>query len=280
MPRLRSTPPRAFREGVSQDELELRGVRARAFQFPEGVKDHARAVVCIAGMGANGRSFVRQRPLAEDYFLLLLNTPFETPRRADPLEFVVDCVEEYLESERVRGAVLVGSSFGGAASVRLALRRPDLVRGLVLAGAVLSRKQIPLATPLFVDVLESPEPIARLVAPIAAQVMGGFHLDRAGRDELVREARHFTGEELKRRLEALFSLDLFPALADLRCPTLVVHGNRDFLVPWRRGKWAHEAIHGSRWELIKKAGHVPYLSHAEEFNGILHGWLEDVFARG
>ena len=271
--------PASFREGVDQSELELRGVRARAFQFAGGSRDPARALVCIAGMGADGRSFVRQRSLAVDRWLLPLNLPYETPPGADPLEFAAEVVEEYCEHERLVRPTILGSSFGGAVSALIALRGRVDVSALVLAGPVLSRKQIPFATTLFVDVLEAPEPLARLASPVAAAIMGGLALDREGRDELVREARHFTGRELKRRLVALMATDLFPRLGVLRVPTLVVHGSRDWLVPWRSSRRAAALIAGARFEVVPGAGHVPYLSHPEPFNRLVADFLEQIAER-
>jgi pimeloyl-ACP methyl ester carboxylesterase len=269
--------PASFRDGVDQSELELHGIRARAFQFAGGARDPARALVCIAGMGADGRSFVRQRPLANDRWLLPLNLPYETPASADPLDFAAEVVEEYCQHEKLVRPVLLGSSFGGAVSTLVALRRRVELAALVLAGPVLSRKQIPFfATPRFVDLLEAPEPLARLASPLAAAIMGGFALDKEGRDELVREARHFTGRELKRRLLALLRTDLFPRLAALSLPVLVVHGSRDWLVPWRSSQRAAALIPGSRFELVRKAGHVPYLSSPDAFNRVVAEFLADV----
>ena len=269
-----SRPP-SFREGVEQSELALHGIRARAFHFRDGLVDPARALVCIAGMGADGRSFVRQRPLADERWVLPLNLPYETPADADPLRFAAEVVEEYVEHERLVAPTLLGSSFGGAVCALVALRGVVRPSALVLAGPVLSRKQIPFATTRFVDVLEAPDPLARLVSPIAAQIMGGFALDREGRDELVREARHFTGRELKRRLVTLMRMDLTPRLSELRLPVLVLHGSRDWLVPWRSSKRAAAAIPGARFELIERAGHVPYLSHPGPFNEAVRRFLEE-----
>jgi pimeloyl-ACP methyl ester carboxylesterase len=224
-------------------------------------------------MGANGRSFARQRPLARDQFLLMLNTPVDTPDDQEPLEFSVEVVEEFLDYESLERPVLLGSSFGGTCATLVALRRPERLRALVLVSAPLARWMIPLAFPGFVDVLEAPTPLAALMSPLAAEVMGGFALDRDARNEVVREARHFHGAELKRRLHSLLHLDLLPRLSELRVPVLWVHGSRDLLVPWRRGRKAAELIPGARFELIKGAGHLPYLSHPEPFNALVTEFL-------
>ena len=275
--RLRKQPPPSFRE-VSAEDLELRGVRARALQFPVGERDPARALVCLAGMGANGRSFSRQLPLAPLRFFLLLNLPEQTPALIDPVQFAADAVEELIEVQKLERPVLLGSSFGGAVAATVALRKPARLSGLVLVSAVLSRRQIPLASPRFLDVLGAPKPLAHLFAPLAAQIMGGLGLDSDARDEIVRESRNFDGPELKRRLAALLGLELLPELRKLTLPVLAIHGTRDWMVPWRRGRWVVDAIPGAKFVLIKGAGHLPYLSHPAEFNLALEEFLAAIDA--
>lgn len=272
MHRLASSPP-SFREGVQKTALELRGIRATALQFAEGARDTSRALVCLAGMGANARSFVRQRPLAREWLVLPLNTPVDTPAAADPLEYVVEAAEEFIVHERLEKPVLLGSSFGGAAATLLALRHPDKIRGLILANAALSHRLIPVAFPEFIDVLEAPEPLAWVMAPLAAEIMGGFKLDRDARQEMVRESRKFPSYELKRRLRSLIRLDLLPELKHLRVPTLWVHGTRDWLVSRKRAQAAAARIPRSRFVAIKGAGHLPYLSHCEQFNALASEFL-------
>lgn len=266
MASLPQQPPRPFREAVLQQELELRGEHARAFQFLDGLRDPRRGLVCLAGMGANGRSFARQRPLAKDHFVLMLNTPNVTPSGVDPLEFAADAVEEFIDHERLDRPYLMGSSFGGAVATTVAARRSSRIAGLILVSPVLARSQIPLAFPGFVDAMEAPDPIARFMAPLAVQIMGGFTLDRDARDEIVRESRNFTSAELKRRLQTLLALDLIPRAKTLNLPIAWLHGARDLLVPWRKAQKAAEAIGAERFVLIRGAGHLPYLSHPTLFN--------------
>jgi len=265
MAKLRRSPPRPFTEPVLQEDLPLIGGVARAFRFREGATGRHHVFLCLAGMGANGRSFARQEPLAQRWPFILFNTPNETPPEHDPIAYAADAVEAYLDGEELERPILLASSFGGAVAATVALRRPERVGALVLADGVVSHRQIPMAFHGFVDVLKAPDHLARLVAPMAAQVMGGFSLDTVARDEIVREARVFTNRELKRRLSALLRIDLFPQLAQLEIPSLCVHGGRDMLVPWRRGRWLAEAL-GGVFLLIRGAGHLPYLTHADEFN--------------
>jgi pimeloyl-ACP methyl ester carboxylesterase len=276
MAALHHSPPASFLDDVWHEELWLHGIRARALRFLGGCEDPGRAVVCVAGMGANGRSFVRQRPLAKDHFFLMLNLPRETPGDQDPLLFAVESVEEFMQVHGLSRPVLLGSSFGGAVAAVVALRERVRLGGLALANPVVARSQIPLAFPGFVNLLEAPDGVARFLAPLAVQIMGGFALDGDGRDEVVRESRLFTTRELKRRLHALMRLDLKDRLQALPPRTLWVHGRRDLLVPVKGARRAAARIGHARFEVIPTAGHLPYLSHPDAFNEILGSFLGEV----
>jgi len=47
------------------------------------------------------------------------------------------------------------------------------------------------------------------------------------------------------------------ALARIRCPTLVIHGKDDTLVPFENGLDVHKRVPGSRWMLVEGMGHDP-----------------------
>jgi pimeloyl-ACP methyl ester carboxylesterase len=64
------------------------------------------------------------------------------PRRLRSWNKFRDDVIQVLESVAPKGAVLGGHSMGGTVSLLVAAKRPDLVRGLMLADPVLMKKSI------------------------------------------------------------------------------------------------------------------------------------------
>jgi pimeloyl-ACP methyl ester carboxylesterase len=68
-------------------------------------------------------------------------------------------------------------------------------------------------------------------------------------------------------------LDLLPDLKRLRIPSFTIHGSRDLLVPWRRARWTADAL-GGVFSRLRGAGHLPYVTHAGEFNARLSRFLE------
>jgi len=64
--------------------------------------------------------------------------------------------------------------------------------------------------------------------------------------------------------------DLRPALKRLDVPVLVIHGTSD---PLESAEEVHDAIPGSRLEMIDEAGHFPWLEQPEKFFALLEGFL-------
>src|SRR5262249_46257250 len=94
-------------------------------------------VVLVHGANANARELLAPLlPLAEDHRLIAIDRPGYgyslRPRHAQRLRVQAQLIAGVLEATGGEPAVLVGHSLGAAAVLRVALERPDLVRGLVL----------------------------------------------------------------------------------------------------------------------------------------------------
>jgi pimeloyl-ACP methyl ester carboxylesterase len=57
-------------------------------------------------------------------------------------------------------------------------------------------------------------------------------------------------------------------------PTLIVWGGRDHTIPVSHGRGAHQAIPGSRFEILPRAAHFPHLEDPEGLAAVLWDFLE------
>ena len=250
----RSSPPRAG-TGVLWREALVSGHRVRYEVAGEGDP-----VVLVHGLSGSTRWWARNVPdLAEHYRVYLVNLPgFGALRRSGPrfvLAKVTSWLLAWMEAVGLRGAHLVGHSMGGYLSLRLAARRPEAVRRLVLvdpAGMPSHRTMLGHLGPL----LQS----ARYARPTFLPVLvrdalyaGPFTLLRATRDLLAEDVR----DDL-RRVEA---------------PTLLVWGGRDPLIPPSIGDLMRAEIPDSRLLVIERAGHNPMFDSPGDFNGALLAFL-------
>jgi pimeloyl-ACP methyl ester carboxylesterase len=122
-------------DGFEERFAEVRGMRLRYLVAGDG-----ETVMLVHGLGGAAANWLALAPLLlPGRRLLVPELPGHggsAPLPAAPsLNAYADRLGLLLEHEGVGAAPVVGHSLGGAISLRLAIRRPDLVSALVLAGA-------------------------------------------------------------------------------------------------------------------------------------------------
>jgi pimeloyl-ACP methyl ester carboxylesterase len=111
---------------------ERRGAGLRFFAGGEG-----EPVVLVHGLAGSAANWAELLPeLAERHRVVAVDLPghggSEPPRTGAGVTDFADAVAGVIELEGAGPALLVGHSFGGLVVLRLAHRRPELVRGLLL----------------------------------------------------------------------------------------------------------------------------------------------------
>ena len=201
----------------------------------------------LHGLGGAASNWVAVAPaLAERARVVVPELPGHGGSSALPAP--VATLDAY--ADRVAGAldgpsVVVGHSLGGVVALRLALRAPRLVRGVVLAAPAgissgTRRSQRALAIASLIQPGKRISPLRRLVSGsrVLRSVVFGFGLvaDPDALEPRVAEA-FFAGSALhtgvREAADALVRTDPRRDLERVACPALVVHGARDRQVPLR-----------------------------------------------
>jgi pimeloyl-ACP methyl ester carboxylesterase len=166
----------------------------------------------------------------------------------------------FLERELGEPAVLVGNSFGGHVATRIAIDRPDLVRGLVLAGAsgLIEKSMVS-----DVQIRPSREWLERKIGEL-------FH-DRSKMNPADIDRAH---KELSQRSHALAMVRLSKSarrnhLGDLihkiTAPTLLIWGRQDIVTPPEAANEFKAKIRSSRLEWFELCGHAPMIECPDAF---------------
>lgn len=175
----------------------------------------------------------------------------------------------------VKDAVVCGLSVGGIIAQGLAAERPDLVRALVLSdtGAKIGNPEMWNARidAVTVDGLES---IADAVlerwftAPFRAEDPA-FPL---WRNMLVRTpAGGYAGT-----CAAIRDTDLVESTSRLRLPCLAICGTEDGATPPDLVRETAALIPDSRFELVRKAGHLPCIEQPQVTADLITGFLSEI----
>ena len=230
-------------EGLEERFAEVRGARLRYLAGGEGDP-----LVLVHGLGGAAANWLALAPLLLPRWRLLVpelpgHGGSEPLPAAPSLNAYADRIGLLMEDEGFTPAAVVGHSLGGAISLRLAIRRPDAVSALVLAGSAGISSSLRRARyGLTITGILKP---GRKIAP---------HRERVARSALLKwlvfgrwgaadppalppdlveaflagPARH---TDTVSAAKALVRDDPRPDLEHVRCPSLVLWGARDNQLP-------------------------------------------------
>jgi valacyclovir hydrolase len=184
------------------------------------------------------------------------------PRREYPLDFYYRDAADMFALMTALGHEsfsIIGWSDGANIAAIMAAQYPGRVTRLVVFGgqSFLTAEEIAA----FNDIRK-----ISAWSPRAAEAMRAIYGDEL--DELW--DRYVAGQE------ALFEAggDLYQALlAKVTCPTLVLHGAKDPLIPGLHPEAIHRGIAGSRLHIFPEGKHNIHLRYADEFNALALAFL-------
>jgi pimeloyl-ACP methyl ester carboxylesterase len=173
-------------------------------------------------------------------------------------------------------AHIVGLSMGGCAALALALHHPARVRSLTLVNTF-ARYQSPGTDGLWRGAqrlwLLQFRPIQEMAEYVAA---GLFPKPEQG---VLREAATASLSRNSRAtywaaLHAIRRFDVRTKLGAIRCPTLVVLGDRDRTVPRAAGELLARSIPGAHKLVLADSGHASPMDQPEAFNAAVLAFIE------
>lgn len=169
---------------------------------------------------------------------------------------------------RGRPAVLVGNSFGGHVAAKIAIRRPDLVRGLVLAGASGVIEKSIVAD---VQIRPSREWLERKIGELF------FDRSKMNQADVDRAYKELNGRASARAMVKLSRTARKNHLGDeltlIKCPTLIVWGREDIVTPPEACDTFAKFIPSNTVTWIEKCGHAPMIECPKEFGVAMNAYL-------
>lgn len=224
----------------------------------------------------------------------------EKPRARYGIPYFTRFVERYMEGRGLRSAAVIGASLGGRVALELALKHPERVSKLVLVNSLgLGRPSLHLTYGLITlpRVGETVMKVARdalhwvparVIRRVAGRYVGASSdLSRTMDDHYLDDLRELYAAEgyhdaylaTVRSLvtpRALFGAeyDLSGRLHEIKVPLQLIWGADDPLFPIAHATRAHALVEHSRLAVIEGAGHTPQAERPEEFNRVLHHFLD------
>jgi pimeloyl-ACP methyl ester carboxylesterase len=171
-----------------------------------------------------------------------------------------------LDHLRIEPAHVYGVSMGGMIAQEVALRHPQKVRSLVLGCTMCGGAHATLGEQAVIDtLLEVVQGMGRMDPQtwVDRQLPLIFPPEWIAanpgiRDMLVMLAPMLPPtppETAMRALAGMFDWTTYDRLPQIKAPTLIIHGDRDVLIPVENASVLHERIPGSQLHIVRGAGH-------------------------
>ena len=184
---------------------------------------------------------------------------------------MVSDAEAVCDAFDVKDAMFVGLSVGGMIAQGLAVKRPDLIRALVLSNTAAK-----IGNPkLWQDRIDAV--LAQGMAPLSDSIMQRWFgrsfygtPDMAPRKAMVEACNPIGYAGV---CAAIAGTDFYTPTSGLRIPTLGIAGGQDAATPADLVRETVDLIPGSTFHLMRKAGHLPCVEQPIEYAQVLTDFM-------
>jgi pimeloyl-ACP methyl ester carboxylesterase len=233
-----------------------------------------RTVVLVQGLGLSSRFWfdVPERLAAgpEPWRVVVLDNRgvgrSDKPSGPYRMATLADDVAAVLEHAGIEQAYVVGISLGGMIAQHVALRHPSRVAGLVLlattAGLPYARLPNPrvIATLVGIPIAGKIGPAPRVGRAFARLLLAEQDVPRArellGKWPAAMRADPTTAKSFFAQLSAVLGHSTGFRLRRISCPTVVVTGDDDCLIPPQNSRMLARLVPGAQLEVIRACGHA------------------------
>ena len=213
-------------------------------------------------------------PFLSNYRIVRLDLPgfgkSDLPPRAWNVSDYAEFLNKFLEKLNVSEIILVGHSFGGRIAIKFSVLYQKKAAKLILvdSGGI----RLKSFRKFFAFILAKLGKVFWLLPFIGEkrdEIREKFYKALKAKDYLEKS------QILRETFLKVIKEDLREESQQIKIPTLIIWGEKDFITLPKEGKILNRFIRNSRLEIIKDATHWPFLEKEKEFLEILRRFLEN-----
>lgn len=174
-------------------------------------------------------------------------------------------LEDFIQQNDIHNPILIAHSFGGRVAIRYAAKHPDNVLKMVLTGSAGIKPKQALSTKL----------------KVKGYKLGKWFLQKTGNEEalLKYQNRHGSSDYrnasgvMRETLVKVVNDDVTSILKDVKCPVLLVWGDKDEAVPIADAITMRNEMQDAGLAIFENDDHFAYWHQPERFNRVLDFFL-------
>src|SRR4051794_20078528 len=274
-------------------EVSIDGRTVNYVDYGDGT-DGLEPIVFVHGLGGCWQNFLENIPraAAEGRRAIGVDLPgfgfSEMPSEKISISGYGRAVNSLLDQLGIESAVFVGNSMGGFISAEVAIQFPDRAARIVLVSAAGVTTSDLASGPIMAGARGVAAVATRTASAAATEsIVRRRHLKHAVYHTFIRHPTRLRSEllyEITRgsgkpgfmdALGAIMDYDFRDRLPDIRCPTLIVWGTDDMLVPESDAGEFERLIDGSRKVIFEDTGHMAMIERPQTFNDCLVEFLAE-----
>lgn len=254
---------------------KIGGIKTLYFDEGEG-----EVVIFVHGLGGYKENWTFVLERLKGFRTIAIDLPgfgeSEKPNLDYSIDFFAEHIFKFMDVLSIDSASIVGNSMGGAIAIIFAARHPQRVKKLILVDSA-GLKIRPQAS-----VFKAPSELLRPVPEVMELMIKMlFAKPNPVAEEMLEHAvKAWWGSEdwydrasaYMKSSKAVFKFNAEGMLEKIICPTLIIWGEKDLLIPAYVADEFHARIKGSR-KIIIDAGHVPMLEEPDKFTKALEEFL-------
>lgn len=223
-------------------------------------KSTNKTLVFLHGWGTDSQLWFKIVPelIKKNYSLYFLDLPgfgqSQVPNTTYNVDDYKKIVNEFVKKLGLKKINLIGHSFGGRVTIKLAAENPDFLDKIVLvdtAGIVTASKIKKLSAL-----------IAKVIGPIFRP---SFMQPLRRKLYFLIGSEYLENEKLSKIFSKVVSENLTRLVTLIKKPTLIIWGEKDLVTPLYYGQLMNKLIPKSKFIVFKKAGHFSFLDAPEKF---------------
>ena len=248
------------------------------------IEGEGEPVVLVPGFAAGGWIWFKQTADLSRNFRVIVFDPrgvaaSDKPEGPQTISLLADDVAHLLETLGLKSAHIVGASFGGFVAQEFVLKYPAMTRKLVLCCTSFGGPNHVAASADTLSALASTK-MLNSEERMRANLFLAFTPEYVRRevaevDRIVhmRAANDVPEHVYLSQLQAAMSFNVESRLDRIACPTLVLSGDADVIVPVQNSRNLAARIPDAELKIIEAGSHTFFIEQSQEFNRIITEFL-------